>query len=305
VEKASIETVPSFDPQCYLCPGNERAGGARNPKYEKTLVFENDFAALFPTTPAGACEDSGLLIAKNEPGLCRVVCFSPRHDLTLALMSLSEIREVVDVWIREWEETGRQPHINYVLVFENRGAAMGASNPHPHCQIWSTASIPNEPAKEQAAFTDHLQQRGECLLCAYLREEFSRKERVIFENESFAVIVPFWAIWPFETIVISKRHFGGMDELSSVECDGLAETLKVSSGRYDKLFSMSSPYSMGFHQCPTDGRPHAEWHFHAHYYPPLLHSTMRKFMVGYEMLGSPQRDITPEIAASRLREVHL
>ncbi len=304
LEKLAPDSIPTFDPTCYLCPGNERAGGIKNPPYRTTFVFDNDFAALLSSTPPIQQDVPGLLVARSERGLCRVVCFSPRHDLTLARMHVREIRTVIDVWIDQYKALGREPWTNYVLILENCGAVMGASNPHPHCQIWANATVPNEPSKEEASFLAYRQQYGACLLCGYFKVEAELGERIVCENEEFAAIVPFWAIWPFETILISKRHFGGIDELSESERDALADILKRMTTRYDNTFQVSFPYSMGFHPRPTDGRPHREWHFHAHFYPPLLRSaTVRKFMVGYEMLGSPQRDTTPELAAARLREV--
>ncbi|MGA9887258.1 MAG: UDP-glucose--hexose-1-phosphate uridylyltransferase [Candidatus Acidiferrales bacterium] len=296
--------VPAYDPQCYMCPGNTRAGGEHNPKYTGTFVFENDYAALRSTGEAGEENLDGLLVAAAEKGICRVVCFSPRHDLTLAKMSAAELRAVVDVWIEQYRSLGAEPFINSVVIFENRGAMMGASNPHPHGQIWANAALPNEPAKEQASFLAYRRQHESCFLCEYWKIERKRAERLVIENDQFAAIVPFWAVWPFETLVISQRHFGGMDEFLEPERDALADILRRLTPGYDNLFATSFPYSMGFHQRPTDGEPHPEWHFHAHFYPPLLRSaTVRKFMVGYELLGSPQRDITPEEAAGRLREV--
>ncbi len=292
---------PEYDPECYLCPGNARAGGARNPPYSSTFVFDNDFAALKPDTPAQRFERDGLLVAEGEPGICRVVCFSPKHNLTVSNMAPADLRTVVDVWVAQYLDLGAKPWINHVQIFENRGAMMGASNPHPHCQIWANRSMPNEAAKElrsQAAW------RGGCLLCEYARLERSSGERVVDENDSFVSVAPFWAVWPFETMVIAKRHLTGMDELSPAERDGLAEILQRTTARYDRVFQVSFPYSMGFHQRPTDGAPHEKVHFHAHFYPPLLRSaTVRKFLVGYEMLAGPQRDITPEAAAERLRQV--
>jgi UDPglucose--hexose-1-phosphate uridylyltransferase len=304
VETVALGSVPAFDPTCYLCPGNERAGGTKNPMYETIFVFENDFAALLPSTPRMDQDRCGLLVARSERGLCRVVCFSPRHDLTLATMSREEIRKVVDVWVEQYRELGQEPWTKYVLLFENRGAMTHTSNPHPHCQIWANATVPNEPAREEASFLDYHHQYGACLLCKYLQVETESKERLVCENEQFAALVPFWAMWPFETLVISKHHIRAMDEFSDLGRDGLADILKRMTMRYDNVFEVPFPYSMGFHQRPTNGQPHKEWHFHAHFYPPLLRSaTVRKFMVGYELLGSPQRDITPEWAAARLREV--
>jgi UDPglucose--hexose-1-phosphate uridylyltransferase len=302
VEESGAVKQPEYDPKCYLCPGNERAGGVRNPKYTSTFVFDNDFAALKPDTPLGRFEQDGILIAEGEPGVCRVVCFSPRHDLTIAKMETADLRRVVDVWAEQFAQLGAMPVINYVQIFENRGAMMGASNPHPHCQIWSNHAIPNEVAKETAAQAMWCVGRGACLLCEYARREQASGERVVEENENFVTVVPFWAVWPFETMVLPKRHVTSIDGLSDVERDGLANILKRTTARYDRLFQVSFPYSMGFHQRPTDGEPHEEWHFHAHFYPPLLRSaTVRKFLVGYEMLATPQRDITAEVAAERLR----
>jgi UDPglucose--hexose-1-phosphate uridylyltransferase len=302
IEKDAAAPPVEYDPQCYLCPGNARAGGLRNPAYTSTFVFDNDFAALQPDTRLDRFERDGLLVAESEPGICRVVCFSPRHDLTLARMELPDLRRVVDVWMEQFSELADLPSINYVQIFENRGAMMGASNPHPHCQIWSNHALPNEPAKESAAQRAWLERRGTCLLCDYARLELAAGERVVEQNESFLAVVPFWAVWPFETMVISKPHLTGIDGLSGSERDGLADILNRVTRRYDRLFQVSFPYSLGIHQRPTDGRPREEWHLHAHFYPPLLRSaTVRKFLVGYEMLATPQRDITAEAAAERLR----
>jgi UDPglucose--hexose-1-phosphate uridylyltransferase len=287
-----------------MCPGNTRAAGQRNPKYEGTLVFDNDYPALLSRTPEASGDDEGLIMARSEPGICRVICFSPRHDLTVARMRPADLRRVVDVWTEQYQELGGLPFINYVQIFENRGAMMGASNPHPHGQIWASGSIPNEPSKEQFALQAYKASHQSCLVCDYLTRERELNHRMIFENEHFSVLVPFWAIWPFETLLISRRHLSSMSELSSEERDGLADILKRLTTRYDHLFDISFPYSMGFHQRPTDGQAHPEWHLHAHFYPPLLRSaTVRKFMVGYEMLGTPQRDITAETAAAQLREM--
>jgi len=303
VEPPGRNPVPRFDPNCYLCPGNVRAHGKVNPQYESIFVFDNDFPALSLSVPKTLYGESDLLVARSEQGICRVLCFSPRHDLALSGMSDSEIRLVVDAWVAEYASLAKQAEINYVTIFENRGPMMGASNPHPHCQIWATATIPNEPAKELASLAAYRDRHGECLLCAYLKREFQLNARLVFENEAFAVIVPFWAVWPFETIVLSKAHIGSMDALAESGKNALASALKEVTARYDTLFDSPFPYSMGFHQRPVDDMPHEECHLHAHFYPPLLRSaSIRKFMVGFEMLGTPQRDITPEGAASQLRE---
>ena len=303
------KTAPSgvtYDPACYLCPGNKRASGDVNPQYDSIFTFVNDYAALLPDLPVELDSATGgrvspLLVAEPARGLCKVLCFHPDHSLTLARMTQGEIRLVVDAWTREYEELGAIDWIQYVQIFENRGAMMGASNPHPHGQIWSTGFVPDEPAAETAAQRGHLAKTGQCLLCNYVAAEVAAAERVIFANEHFAALVPWWAVWPFEVLLVSRRHVGAMPELSVDERDALADALKRLTTRYDNLFETSFPYTMGFHQTPTDGEKHPEWHFHAHFYPPLLRSaTVRKFMVGFEMLGMPQRDITPESAAERL-----
>lgn len=305
VEKVPAEQKPQYDPKCYLCPGNERAGGVRNPDYRSTFFFENDFAALKPSTPLDGFDEGGLLVAQTEPGICRVICFHPRHDLTVAQMTQEQMRSVIDVWAEQYAELGSHPQINWVQIFENRGEMMGASNPHPHCQVWSNHTLPNEAVKEQEAQEAYREARGGCLLCDYLKLE---RERVVVENDGFVAAVPFWAVWPFEIIVIAKNHVRDIGELDGSGREALADILRRLTTRYDNLFETSFPYSMGFHQRPTDGGAHEEWHFHAHFFPPLLRSaTVRKFMVGYELLSMPQRDITPEMAADRLRatsEVH-
>jgi len=293
----------AYDPQCYLCPGNQRASGAANPAYEGIFSFVNDYAALLPDSPSAIkASASPLLVSESARGLCKVLCFHPNHSLTLARMTRAEIRRVVDAWTQEYEELAGLDWIEYVQIFENRGTMMGASNPHPHGQIWATGFVPDEPAAETHAQREHLARTGHCLLCDYLAAEEAAHERVIFENEHFTALVPWWATWPFEVLVVSRRHLGALPELSLDEREGLADTLKRLTTRFDNLFHTSFPYTMGFHQSPTDKQAHPEWHFHAHFYPPLLRSaTVRKFMVGFEMLGMPQRDITPEAAAQRLR----
>lgn len=304
VEPDKAATAVEYDPHCYLCPGNARAGGARNPNYASTFVFTNDYAALLPDMPEQAGSDADLLRWENERGICKVVCFSPRHDLTIARMDSAAVRAVIDVWAGQYLEIGSLEFINNVQIFENRGQMMGASNPHPHCQIWANEHIPNEVAKELTSQAEWLSGRGSCLLCDYLAVERARGERIICENEGFTALAPFWAVWPFETMLVSRRHAGSLDRLDSAERDALADIMKRLAIRYDQLFDVPFPYTMGFHQSPTDGRDHPEWHLHAHYYPPLLRSAkVRKFMVGFEMLDMPQRDITPEAAAERLRRL--
>jgi UDPglucose--hexose-1-phosphate uridylyltransferase len=308
VDVPAAEAAPSFDPSCYLCPGNERAHGVRNPHYASTFVFDNDFAALLPAdSQMRAPDPHDLLVARPERGICRVVCFSPRHDLTLARMTTPELHAVVETWIDEYRSLAAIPWVQYALVFENRGPMMGASNPHPHGQIWATETVPNEPAREREAFAAHRSRHGSCLLCDYLELEARRQERIVCENDAFVALVPFWAVWPFETLLVSRRHVGAMHDLDDAERVALADLLRRLATRYDNLFETAFPYSMGFHQQPVR-RTEDEWHLHAHVFPPLLRSaTIRKFMVGFELLGSPQRDMTPEHAAARMRqasEVH-
>jgi UDPglucose--hexose-1-phosphate uridylyltransferase len=303
-ESRTETSTMAYDPECYLCPGNLRASGQRNPPYKGTFAFDNDFAPLHRNAPAGEINEGGLLVARSEFGICRVICFSPRHDLTLSRMTVPDIASVIEAWTEECRQLGSLPFINSVQIFENRGAMMGASNPHPHCQIWACHSLPNELAKEAAAQSNYLGLRQSCLLCAYLALEENAGERNVCQNEHFVVLIPFWAVWPFETMLLPRRHCGALDELNTDEILSLANILKCLSIRYDNLFETPFPYSMGFHQRPTDGSPHPAWHFHGHFYPPLLRSpTVRKFMVGFEMLGSPQRDITAEDAAQRLRDL--
>ncbi len=302
-EKAPPRDIPSYDPDCYLCPGNSRHGGKENPAYTGIFVFDNDFPALLPDAPSGEFNTNDLLIARAERGVCRVVCFSPRHDQSLPDFDLPAARRVVDAWADQYTELAEAPYINHVQIFENKGAMMGASNPHPHCQIWATESIPMESARELAATERYTREKGSCLLCDYRKLELEQKERVVCTNDHFVVVTPFWAVWPFETLLISRRHAAALPDFTSGERDALADIIKRLTTRYDNLFQTSFPYSMGFHQRPTDGREHPHVHFHAHYYPPLLRSAaVRKFMVGFEMLGEPQRDITAESAARLLRD---
>jgi len=304
VEQTAPEQRPAYDPACYLCPGNQRAGKERNPAYAGTFVFTNDYAALLIDTPEGTFElGNGLIRAESERGTGRVVCFSPRHDLTLAEMTPAELEPVVDVWVEQYQELGALPQIGYVQIFENRGAMMGASNPHPHGQIWATEHLPLNVAREQDAQATYFAANGRTLLADYLALELEEGTRIVVSNEHFVALVPFWAVWPFETLVISRRPVGALSDLAADERTGLADILRQLTTRYDNLFQVSFPYSMGFHQRPTDGAAHPEWHLHAHFYPPLLRSaTVRKFMVGFELLAEPQRDITAESAAERLRE---
>ncbi|MFN8464287.1 MAG: UDP-glucose--hexose-1-phosphate uridylyltransferase [Caldilineaceae bacterium] len=304
VEKTPPDNRPSYDPTCYLCPGNERVGGERNPAYTDTFVFTNDFAALLPDGPRGDVSQGELLQAQAETGICRVICFSPRHDLTLPELDLTALRKVVDLWAEQIVDLGSRPEINYVQLFENKGAAMGASNPHPHGQLWSNYSVPLEPAKEDVQQREYFERHRSPLLLDYVNVELAAGERVVVQNDHWVALVPFWAVWPFETLLIPRRHVQALPQLEDAERDALADILKRLTTRYDNLFEVSFPYSMGWHGQPTDGHNHPHWQLHAHFYPPLLRSaTVRKFMVGYEMLANPQRDITAEQAADRLRQM--
>src|SRR3989337_1176498 len=314
VEKAPQENLPDYDPTCYLCPRNARAGQQHNPDYTSTFVFDNDFPALLKPEEAPSTDDStnvspfafhdSLLIAEPEFGLCRVVCFSPRHDLSLPELSQAEVETVVRTWIDQTYILATQDFVRYVQVFENKGAMMGASNPHPHSQVWATSHIPNEPARELIAQTEYLSQRESCLLCDTLAAGKGTGERVVVANEQFTALVPFWAVWPFEVLLLANRHIPALTSLETDEIASLADIIRRLTARYDNLFEISFPYSMGFHQAPVNGSEYPEWHLHAHFYPPLLRSAnVRKFMVGFEMLATPQRDLTPELAAQRLRSL--
>lgn len=302
-EAVSNETRPTHDPSCYLCAGNTRINGELNPNYEDVFVFTNDFAALQTDSKTFQVED-GLLLAQSEQGICKVICFSPDHSKSLADMQPSEIEKVVFAWQREYKALAANELINYVQIFENKGAVMGCSNPHPHGQIWSQTSLPNEVNKKDKHQLAYYNKNKSSLLGDYLNQELSKKERIIFENDAFVVLVPFWAVWPFETIIVPKRHHSNILELKNKESLLFAEAISVLTKAYDKLFNTSFPYSSGIHQSPTNGKDNTHWHWHMSFYPPLLrNATVKKFMVGYEMFGSPQRDITAEIAAKMLKEL--
>jgi UDPglucose--hexose-1-phosphate uridylyltransferase len=323
VEKIQQARRPEYDPKCYLCPGNTRANGITNPTYESVYVFDNDFPALTrieneelkiekeSLSPSQAHSQFSILNSQLETGVCRVICFSPRHDLTLAELDVVGIRAVVDTWIAQCEELGARDDISYIQLFENKGEIMGCSNPHPHGQLWATRHVPTEIAKETRGQLRYYSGAGSVesgatphapLLLDYLDIERKEGTRIIFENDYFVCLVPFWATWPFETMVLPKRHVRRIVELSEHERDGLADALKRITVRYDNLFEVSFPYTMGVHQAPYDGEAHDEWQMHLHFYPPLLRSaTVKKFMVGYEMLAQPQRDLTAEQAAERIR----
>jgi len=305
MEKLPPEILPAYDPDCYLCPCNARAGGINNPDYVGTYSFENDFSALLPDKVIGDISSSHtLLVSIPEHGHCLVVCFSHRHDLTLPELDRVSVENVISTWIGHSSDLEKKDYIDYVQIFENKGAMMGCSNPHPHSQIWAQSHIPNEIDKELNTQMEYHQKNNRPLLLEYVFEEQKRRERILFINDHFSAMVPYWAVWPFEVLVTAHRSCGCLKELSSAEVSSLAEILQQVTTRYDNLFEISFPYSMGFHQAPADGQPHPEWVLHAHFYPPLLRSAnVRKFMVGFEMLAMPQRDITPELAAEKLRLV--
>jgi UDPglucose--hexose-1-phosphate uridylyltransferase len=308
-ETIAADDRPEYDPECYLCPGNVRANGEINPQYTKSFVFENDFAALkqeeieFEESP-----EETFFRAKPERGISRVVCFSPKHNITLPEMDLPTIEDIIHTWQKEYTSLGNIDYINYVQIFENKGSVMGCSNPHPHGQIWAQSSLPTQIEKTQNSLKTYFDKKGSNLLLDYLAKELEAKERIVIENEHFVALVPFWAIWPFETLIVCKRHVTKIIDFNADEVAAYAIILKQLTSKYDNLFETSFPYSSGIHQAPTDGKDHPEWLFHMHFYPPLLRSaTVKKFMVGYEMMGESQRDITAEKSAETLRncsEIH-
>jgi UDPglucose--hexose-1-phosphate uridylyltransferase len=304
VEKDYIDSKPAYDPKCYLCPGNERAGSVKNPDYKNTFVFQNDFSALISDVPEGEYSSGELFFAKSERGICKVICFSPRHDLTIPEMEVENIKKVVDVWSDEYKALGEHEFINFVQIFENKGDIMGCSNPHPHGQIWAQQSIPVEGGKEQIRQKTYYEKHGRTLLSDYFAAELKSGERILVENKHFVALVPFWATWPYEAMILSKRAVQDLSKLGEDEKFSMADCYKQLTVMYDNLFETSFPYSAGIHQAPTDGADHPEWHLHMHFYPPLLRSaTVKKFMVGYEMMANPQRDITAEQSAETLRSL--
>ena len=304
VEKAQQDTRPPYDPECYLCPGNKRSSGDTNPTYPATYSFVNDFSALMETTPDGGYNDGELFVAESERGICKVICFSPRHDLTIPQMEVEQIKGVVDLWKKEFEELSKVDFINYIQIFENKGAMNGCSNPHPHGQIWSSMSIPVEPSKENTRQQAYFEKHSKTLLSDYLEKEIQKGDRILCENDHFVALIPFWATWPFEAMIVSKKAAQNILAFNDEESLALADIYKKLTVMYDNLFEVSFPYSAGIHQAPTDGKDYPWWHFHMHFYPPLLRSaTIRKFMVGYEQLATPQRDVTPETSAQLLRSL--
>lgn len=298
-ETAEQEQKPSYDPNCYLCPSNTRINGEQNPAYSSAYVFTNDFSALLPDTPAYQSNEHPLFQSHSVKGISRVICFSPDHAKTLPELSLAEIAAVIALWQAQCLELSEK--YQWVQIFENKGAAMGCSNPHPHGQIWASDFLPDLPAKAHAAQQRYFAAHQRPLLADYVQEELRRRERIVVETEHWLAVVPYWAAWPFETLLLPKADASRLTELSAEQSKDLALALKRLTTRYDNLFSCSFPYSMGFHGAPFDGQAHPEWRVHAHFYPPLLRSaSVRKFMVGYEMLAETQRDLTPEQAAERL-----
>lgn len=303
VEETSADQRPEYDPNCYLCPGNERADGTLNPDYKDSFVFVNDFSALLPDTQSTFIDEDGLLIAETERGICKVIAFSPRHDLTLPEMEVQDIKKVVELWKQEFVELRRNDWIKYIQIFENKGAIMGCSNPHPHGQIWAQNSLPVEIIKEDIQLRAYFEDHQRSLLADYIDLEERKDERLIIANEHFVALVPYWASWPFETMIVSRRHVQDISQFTDQEKEGLAKTIKELTVRYDNIFNTSFPYSAGIHQAPVNSEDQQHWHWHMHFYPPLLRSaSVKKFMVGYEMLANPQRDITAERAAEIIKE---
>jgi UDPglucose--hexose-1-phosphate uridylyltransferase len=300
---AAAAPSPGHDPGCYLCPGNVRFGGERNPAYEGAFVFPNDFPALnrASVVPPLAHE---LFRADVVAGECRVLCYSPRHDASLRTLSLESITGIVRMWSREWTELSGRADISAVTIFENRGQMMGASSAHPHGQLWATSVLPNEVEKELRCQQEYFARHSRPLLLDYLDRELALAERIVCRSNSWVAHVPFWATWPFELIVLPTRELSGFDQLTAADQGDLAALLQNIAAIYDGLFGVPFPYSMGWHARPCDGGIHPEWMLHAHFYPPLLRSaSVRKFLVGFELLGMPQRDLTPESAAAVLRGV--
>jgi len=303
LEKVIADQSPSYHPDCFLCPGNIRANGDKNPEYKGTYTFQNDFSALLPFGSLQNFE-KGLLKAQSESGICKVVCFSPDHSMTLPVMQKKDIIQVIKKWKEEFEDLGKREEINYVQIFENKGEMMGCSNPHPHGQIWSQSSIPMEVEKKSKHQKEYWYKHRRSRLGDYIKQELELKERLILENEHFVGIVPYWAVWPYETMIVPKKQMQDIGQLNPEEEIAFAEILKNLTIKYDNLFQTSFPYSSGIHQRPTDSKEYPEWHFHMSFYPPLLRSkTVKKFMVGYEMFAGPQRDITAEQAAKTLRQL--
>ncbi|HEY2069980.1 MAG TPA: galactose-1-phosphate uridylyltransferase [Rhizomicrobium sp.] len=298
---------PPYDPTCYLCVGNMRKSGIRNPDYTGVYAFDNDFPALSrgsegAPSPPSSSSLGAVLQMRPERGICRVLCYSPRHDLPPARLPRAAMRLAIDAWVEEYRTLGAIPWINHVQIFENHGALGGASSRHPHSQIWAEETVPHDPAVEaehQAAYAR--EHDGACLLCDVLKHELAGGARLVCENDGFAVIVPYWAVWPFETLVLAKRHYSSIETMTDTERDLFADIIQQITARYDALFHASFPYAMAMHQAPTDRDPHPEWHFHAHYFSPMRAAGVEKVMAGYELAAGPERDDLPEDAAAMLR----
>ncbi|QCX53725.1 UDP-glucose--hexose-1-phosphate uridylyltransferase [Elizabethkingia sp. JS20170427COW] len=304
VEEVNNEKKNEYEPECYLCPGNKRVDGSQNPDYQDNFSFVNDFSALLKDSSTEKFNEDDLLISEGLKGICKVLAFTPRHDLTLATMPKEDIVTVVELWQKEFEELRKTDWIKYIQIFENKGSIMGCSNPHPHGQIWAQSSVPVEVEKESVQQKKYFEKHGKTLLSAYLDLEIQKDERIIHQNDSFVVLVPFWAAWPYEAMIVSKRPVQYITEFTEQENKDLADALSVLTVKYDNLFNTSFPYSAGIHQAPVNSGDFPEWHWHMHFYPPLLRSaTVKKFMVGYEMMANPQRDITAELAAQQLKEL--
>ena len=296
-EKLPTLDKPSYDKECYLCPGNVRAGGQANPDYGNVYSFVNDFSALMEDTPSVEFQE-GLLLGKSAAGICKVVCFSPDHSLTLPQMEVSAIEKVISIWQREYSEIGKCPNIDHVQIFENKGDIMGCSNPHPHGQIWAQRSVPQEVEKKTIHQKKYWEKKQRSLLGDYLKQELELDERIVAKNDHFVTLVPYWAVWPYEMMIVPRKHCQDIAQMDAKEKRDFAEMIKTVTIKYDNRFVTSFPYSSGIHQRPPDAEEHAEWHFHMSFYPPLLRSaTVKKFMVGYELFANPQRDITAEQAA--------
>jgi len=307
VEKLNEEERPEFDPTNPLCPGVTRPSGALTPQYESTYIFDNDFPALLEDVPEPPPSDNPLFRSAGAKGTCRVMCFSPKSNVTLPVMTVLEIKAVINAWMEELAQLGEK--FKWVQIFENKGAAMGCSNPHPHCQIWASSFLPNEAAVKDRNLKEYYQKVGTNLLLDYAKQEVEKNERIVVMNNDWLALVPYWAVWPYETMIIPRnKHIKRMTDLSEAERESLADIMKQLTIRYDNLFECSFPYSMGFHGAPTgpgfENEDYEYWQFHALYYPPLLRSaTVKKFMVGYEMLANSQRDLTAEQAAEKLRNL--
>lgn len=305
-EAVSVEKGAEYDPDCYLCPGNSRSGGKKNESYESVFVFDNDFPAFSADVSDFSSDADSLFRLEPERGINRVICFSPDHSQTLAQMSTDAIFKVVQKWQQQYDELGAFDHINYVQIFENKGSVMGCSNPHPHGQIWAQQSLPTVVARTQESLLEYWQKNGRSLLADYLQAEIKDGSRIVFANDHFVALVPFWATWPFEILVLPIRHLRRITDMTNEQALAFADMIRKVTLCYDNLFQTSFPYSAGIHQAPTDGSVHEEWHWHMHFYPPLLRSaTVKKFMVGYELLADAQRDLTPEKAAETLRNLPL